>query len=123
MDKDKRTGWLAELKVGDKVFIEHWSFQGLGRMTIDKITPTGRIICGNSEFDHDGWRRGSTSLRRPYLTEATKETVARWRRQQCIYAIENWMRDGIQKAPLETLEAVAKLVREAVASLPKEKVG
>jgi len=51
-DKDKRIGWLRELKVGDKIII-----YGNPRRVItniNKITPTGRIVVNNTQFDAQG---------------------------------------------------------------------
>ena len=50
MEKDKRQGWLKELKVGDEVFVEYLgnsdSYDYTQAMfgTISSITPTGRIV-------------------------------------------------------------------------------
>lgn len=50
MEKDKRQGWLKELKVGDEVFVEYLgnsdSYDYTQAMfgTISRITPTGRIV-------------------------------------------------------------------------------
>jgi hypothetical protein len=47
--KDQRTGWLKDLKVGDKVFVRNYR-GALGSVkslaVVDKITPTGRINIG-----------------------------------------------------------------------------
>lgn len=50
MEKDKRQGWLKELKVGDEVFVEYLgnsdSYDYTQAMfgTVSRITPTGRIV-------------------------------------------------------------------------------
>jgi hypothetical protein len=45
MNKDKRTGWLGNLKVGDNVFVRSDFSLKLGR--VSKITPIGRITVFN----------------------------------------------------------------------------
>ena len=47
MEKDKRQGWLKELKVGDEVFVEYIgnsdNYNETMFGTVSRITPTGRI--------------------------------------------------------------------------------
>ena len=71
-NKDKRTGWLKELKVGDNVFIR--SSLGLKLGTVTKITPTGRITVFNSTFSHMGRAGSGFSVIR--LEEATPEKIS-----------------------------------------------
>lgn len=57
MEKDKRTGWLKDLKVGDEVFVIgellHEVF--LQKIAIiETITPAGRIKAGGYQFNHYG---------------------------------------------------------------------
>jgi len=49
MSKDLRTGWLRELKIGDKVFIDrsYYGNKSYERIIIKRITETGRIIANN----------------------------------------------------------------------------
>lgn len=48
MEKDKRQGWLKDLKVGDEVFVEYIgnsdSYDGSMFGVVSRITPTGRIV-------------------------------------------------------------------------------
>lgn len=48
MEKDKRQGWLKELKVGDEVYVEYIgnsdSYDGSMFGVVSRITPTGRIV-------------------------------------------------------------------------------
>ena len=71
-NKDKRTGWLKELKVGDNVFIR--SSLGVKLGTVTKITPTGRITVFNSTFSHMGRAGSGFSVIR--LEEATPEKIS-----------------------------------------------
>ena len=57
MEKDKRTGWLKDLKVGDEVFVIgellHEVF--LQKIAIiETITPAGRIKTGGYKFNQCG---------------------------------------------------------------------
>lgn len=40
--------WLEKLKVGDKVFVNSGSSRTL--TTVQRITPTGRIVVNNTQF-------------------------------------------------------------------------
>lgn len=56
--KDKRKGWLRDLKVGDKVFVT--TFRGVFSndkrlAVVDKITPTGRINVAERQFSQAGY--------------------------------------------------------------------
>lgn len=80
MSKDKRTGWLADLKEGDKVIVRsgsplYWeSRTGRRVRTVTKVTPTGRINVGNSTFDHCG-RLYSQAWHTDRLEEYTEERL------------------------------------------------
>lgn len=70
MEKDKRTGWLKDLKVGDEVFLIGLYSQKV--VTVEKITPTGRINAGGYQFNHYG-RCKITDYRTLQLVELTPE--------------------------------------------------
>lgn len=71
MEKDKRQGWLKELKVGDEVFVA----SGRGAWdtsytisVVEKITPTGKINVAGKQFSPQGHKREgyhSTWLKEP----------------------------------------------------------
>lgn len=70
-DKDKRRGWLRELKAGDKVFISSRYRSAI--KTIDKITLTGRIAIGNTKYDSTGYEIGGDTWSRESLSEWNQE--------------------------------------------------
>lgn len=95
-NKDKRTGWIQELKVGDKVTIECGSYNvpdfSIGK--IDKITPTGRIAIGNTVYDHNGRQMGASSAwsKTNNLEPLTQATVDFIRKSQLCnkFKLTNW---------------------------------
>ena len=56
MSKDKREGWLAEIKVGDEIGVRTSSYN-CRLETVTKITPTGRIRTEDSEYSPNGHER------------------------------------------------------------------
>ena len=70
MSKDKRTGWLLDLKIGDKVIVSRrGSYQSKKVSEVLKITPTGRIKTPAYEFNHKGEAIGDWGWSSPYLGE------------------------------------------------------
>lgn len=117
-NKDRRIGWLKELKVGDNVFIR--SSLGLKLGTVAKITPTGRITVFNSTFSHMGRAGSGFSVVR--LEEATpqkiSEHIERFQKSKMIKLIkENISKINFENLDLGDLEELVdisnKLVKES----------
>lgn len=67
VDKDKRTGWLRELKVGDKIYVNDAYLH-----TVDRITPTGMLEVDGRLYTSNGRFRGQRKkmiFHRSYLSE------------------------------------------------------
>lgn len=118
MDKDRRTGWLRNLKVGDNVFIRSSLGLKLGR--VSKITPTGRITVFKSTFSHLGRAGSGFSVVR--LEEATPEKISqhieRFQKLKMIKLIkENFSKINFENLGLGDLEELVdisnKLVKES----------
>lgn len=69
------TNWLKKLKVGDKVFVSSRSRTTL--QTVQKITPTGRVVVNNTQFV-DGVNR-SDVWNIITLEEATEEKIKEYK--------------------------------------------
>ena len=69
--KDKRIGWLEELKVGDKVIVSKYNHSSVKH--IDKITATGRINVDNVQFNYTGSEIGGDRWHRAYLMQWTQQ--------------------------------------------------
>lgn len=87
MVKDKRQGWLRELKEGDEVFIvgmETDSYEETEIGTVSHITPTGRIGVNYTQYSVEGYRKHvSYPTRLKKLTpEAKQEYLLEKERQE-----------------------------------------
>lgn len=98
--KDQRTGWLKELKVGDKVFVD--SSKGvLGRVkrlaTVEKITPTGRLNVDGEQFPPSGEKY--ENYRSTKLVQATEKAIMEFalekQKSALIRKITDKVNDGV----------------------------
>lgn len=67
--------WLEKLKVGDKVFVRDNS--GIRLATVQRITPTGRIVVNNTQFS--GGVNRSNMWNIMTLGEATEEKIQQYK--------------------------------------------
>lgn len=114
-NKDRRIGWLKELKVGDNVFIR--SSLGLKLGTVTKITPTGRITVFNSTFSHMGRAGSGFSVVR--LEEATPEKISqhieRFQKSKMVKLIkENISKINFENLDLGDLEELVDISNQLV---------
>ena len=123
--KDKRTGWLAKLKVGDEVAIYNgyigFCTSGYDIRTVAAISPTGRLTVNGDVYSHDGYRMGkqySTWSGRKKLVEPTKsirDTVERADLMlKCHNAFCGAPASVRDRMSLETLRTVWKAICPAV---------
>ena len=99
-EKDKRKGWLRDLKVGDKVFVIR-SRGVLGSTKtlsiVEKITPVGRINVGGQQFPPTGSFYGdyhSTKLEQT-TEEAIQEHISNVKKRKLIKEITDKVNSGI----------------------------
>lgn len=108
MVKDKRQGWLKELKEGDEVFIvgvDTDSYEETEIGTVTHITPTGRIGVNYTQYSVEEYRKHvSYPTRLKKLTpEAKKEYLLEKERQE-------YLKEAQRTALLiKTREALSKL--------------
>lgn len=120
MEKDKRKGWLKELKVGDEVFVVQsrgvWgSYTTISQ--VQKITPTGKINVDGVQFSPNGSNYGSSnSLWLKELTpESKEEYLAERKRQTLARNISNTLTPRIiSELSLEKLERLDDCLKELV---------
>ena len=114
MEKDKRTGWLKDLKVGDEVFLIGLYSQKI--VVVENITPTGRINAGGYQFNHYG-RCRITDYRTLQLTELTPELRSKHllsvKRERLEAKVKNKINDiNISKLSDEKLERLSTFLEE-----------
>lgn len=79
--KDQRQGWLADLKVGDKVIVANYYNELVGE--VEKITPSGRITVKRTVYRPDGYEYGDSKNYHPYyLREATLKAIENIQRKK-----------------------------------------
>lgn len=98
--KDKRKGWLRDLKVGDKVFIV--SSKGvLGSVrtlaVVEKITPTGRLNVEGQQFPPSGsiYENYRSTKLEQVIEQAIQEHVSNIEKQKLIKEITDKVNSGI----------------------------
>lgn len=77
--------WLEELKVGDNVFVS--SRSGTTLQTVQKITPTGRVVVNNIQFI--GGINKSNMWDIITLEEATEEKIKEYKIRRFIRSVFN----------------------------------
>lgn len=79
------TNWLGELKAGDKVFVS--SRSGVSLETVQKITPTGRVVVNNVQFI--GGINRSNIWDIIVLEEATEEKIKEYEIREFVRRVFN----------------------------------
>jgi len=101
---------LANVKAGDKLFVQRDRYDKGSIITVDRVTPTGRVVTKMGQFDPDGWLRGdSKSWNRTTARIATEDNIAgvnRWNLVRKISEFKGW-----EKLSPDDLKAVAEIVR------------
>lgn len=104
---DDRTEWLKTLKPGDKVVIKHYSDYRI--VTIEKITPTGRIVTSDkSRWDERGFATGQSwpTHHLVPITPAILDNIARKRYITVITTYSN-----LEKLSTESLKAIHDIIK------------
>lgn len=116
MSKDKRTGWLADLQVGDRVFM--YSRYVTRVSEVEKITPTGRIVVDNITFTHEGRQYSGQGYNTYSLKEFTKEEYDKFivavYKSKNAKIIADTTQDILMKLPLETLKNFVEAIEECM---------
>ena len=111
MSKDKRTGWLLELKEGDEVAISlgSWARERFLIGTVEKITPTGRLTVSGIKYSSAGREMGSSdSYHTNWLKELTPERRARIHESR----FREWAKNyDFHLLPLDKIKRIYKIVK------------
>ena len=125
MGKDKRTGWVADLKVGDTVIIATSNYNPSKSKTnttynfkkvVQKITPTGIMTIANNDgsipyrVSPEGVISNSAFIKK-FIVEMTKENLAKMVKDQTslrslkeIKSFNDW--DEMDNTALNTIASV-----------------
>lgn len=98
--KDKRVGWLRDLKVGDKVFIVRSNGVFGGGKTlavVEKITPTGRLNVKGQQFPPSGsiYENYRSEKLEQATEQAIQEHISNIEKQKLIREITDKVNSGI----------------------------
>lgn len=107
---------LANVAIGDKLFISGGPHERGSIATVDRITPTGRVITQLGEFNIDGRQRGGSSWYKRYARVATDDDIAGVNRYLLVQRLANfrlW-----QKLNAADLKTVAELIAKYDGSTP-----
>lgn len=77
--------WLKKLKAGDKVFVS--SRSGTTLATVQKITPTGRVVVNNIQFTNGVNKSNMWDIIR--LDEATEEKISKHKTRRFVQRVFN----------------------------------
>lgn len=80
--------WLKELKAGDKVFVS--SHSGTTLTTVQRITPTGRVVVNNIQFIDGINKSNMWDIIR--LDEATEEKINKYKARGFVQRVFNELR-------------------------------
>lgn len=117
---DLRRGWLAALQIGSPVIIRYGAGVPDVIVTVQRITPTGRIVLSNGDIYSDtGWRlrkpgeprrRLSKPGRMSHLVEASGAAMEAIAQRSLLAEIARWL-DANPDAPLELLRRLKKVIQ------------
>ena len=120
-DKDKRIGWLRDLKVGDKVYVNEYGVNHIRE--VERITPTGRLTVNGLVYNPHGREGGSTSYTHSRLSEWTPEREAdieeNKRRQVLISHIGRLSLRQLSTKALEQIVFLVEMDAENTAALER----
>ena len=101
------TNDLKEAKVGDTLWIsDRWKPLGF-LQTVERITPSGRVITKHAEYNPDGRRRGTSGFDVCYARIATPEDIAKVYRAKVLQKVSHFTWDKLGD---DDLKSVAEIV-------------
>ena len=106
----------SKYKAGDTVIVVDRAFRDR-ITTIDKITPSGRLIVGTSVFNPDGRERGATGYNSCFLLDPTPDRIEQATRNSLITRIDGTVyrrqrkQEGWADLSTDQLRQIAELLR------------
>lgn len=98
----------GEFNVGDEIAIFHgFSGDSLDIVRIDRITPSGQLVCGNKRLTPNLRVVGSTQWSRTYATRATDELREQFHKNRLVGKLR---RIEFERLPMSKLREIAAIV-------------
>jgi hypothetical protein len=105
MNDTERFQWLKSLKAGDEVAVYWGCWRGYTKLTVDKITPTGKIRCGGLLFNSEGYSRQNNKNIEPITPEIRNE----WRKNFLLKKIRSI---NLSNMHLDKLNQIMRILEE-----------
>jgi hypothetical protein len=99
---------LNGVKAGDSLFIKTGNYDKGRIVRVDRVTPTGRVIAGGSEFNPNGRKRGSRGWDSTWARLASEDDIAGIYRHGLVRNLEQFRQ--WEKMSPEDLKAASALV-------------
>lgn len=112
-----REAWLASLKAGDQVAMQHYT-AGYHLSTVKRVTPAGRIVLENGDqFSPNGTEITSSKWGRWHLEEVTPEILASIKRERLVNEVYHELDkisniNVVRKLSNERLEELLAVLRK-----------
>jgi len=98
---------LAEAKVGDTLLV--WSRWNKYLTKVERVTPTGRVITKNAEFNPNGSIRGGSGSDRAHACIASSDDIAGINRNHLVNKLWHFSWDKLNTDDLKTVgEIIAR---------------
>lgn len=105
MSESKHT--LSGVKAGDTLFVVSRFSKHL--VKVERVTPTGRVITKNGEYNPNGRLRGAAGWDSPRARLATEDDIAGINRGNLVYKLERFQWGNLDA---ETLKKVCELIAD-----------
>lgn len=99
---------LANVKVGDSLYVKSGRYDKGSIVTADRVTPSGRVVTRSGEFNPDGRKRGESGWMRTRARPATEDDIAGIYRYGLVSKISNF--HHWEKLSADDLKAVSAII-------------
>lgn len=101
---------LEGVKAGDKLFIKSNRYDHGHIETVDRVTPTGRVVTKSGTFDQHGYRRGDSGWHICWARRATEDDIAGVNRYSLVCKLKDFK--GWEKLSPDDLKAATAIIEK-----------